>query len=182
MLIPGTGLLIGGGKQGNLYVLNSSSLGKFNANDTQVVQKWKAAADEVRGGPVYWQRSAANGGPLMYNWGVSDQLKAFAFNGSTFSTTASSKGPETNQIYPGGILTLSASGDTAGTGVLWAAAASSGDAENDPPTPGVLYAYDASNVSKELWNSNMNATRDGFGNFAKFVPPLVENGKVYVAT
>ena len=28
----------------------------------------------------------------------------------------------------------------------------------------------------------MNAARDSFGNFAKFVPPLVANGRVYVAT
>jgi hypothetical protein len=28
----------------------------------------------------------------------------------------------------------------------------------------------------------MNAARDSFGNFAKFVPPLVASGRVYVAT
>ena len=28
----------------------------------------------------------------------------------------------------------------------------------------------------------MNSARDNFGNFAKFVPPLVVNGRVYVAT
>jgi len=46
----------------------------------------------------------------------------------------------------------------------------------------VLYAFDAGNVATELWNSTMNGARDGFGNFAKFVPPLVANGRVYVAT
>ena len=58
----------------------------------------------------------------------------------------------------------------------------SGDAEQNPPAPGELHAFDAANVSTELWNSTMNPSRDGFGNFAKFVPPLVANGKVYVAT
>ena len=66
--------------------------------------------------------------------------------------------------------------------MLWATVATSGDAENNPPVPGELHAFDAENVSQELWNSTMNASRDGFGNFAKFVPPLVANGKVYVAT
>jgi hypothetical protein len=131
---------------------------------------------------VYWQRSAANGGPLLYNWGISDRVKAFPFNGSTFATTPSAQGSVTNQIFPGGILTLSANGETPGSGVLWATVATSGDAENNPPVPGALYAFDAANVATELWNSTMNATGDSFGNFAKFVPPLVANGRVYVAT
>lgn len=182
MLIPGTNLIAGGGKAGVLYVLNTANLGKYNSSDSQIVQKAQISTSEIRGGPVYWQRAAANGGPLMYDWGLGDQLKAFAFNGSTFNTTPVAKGSETSQIYPGGILTLSANGDAAGTGVLWATTAASGDAENNPPVPGVLHAYNAANVSQELWNSTMVASRDNFGNLGKFVPPLVANGKVYVAT
>ena len=45
-----------------------------------------------------------------------------------------------------------------------------------------MYAFDASNIGRQLWNSNMNPSRDSVGNFAKFVPPLVANGRVYVAT
>jgi hypothetical protein len=182
MLIPGTSLIAGGGKTGDLYVLNTASLGKYNPTDGQVVQKLHISTSQIRGGLVYWQRSAANGGPLMYNWGVSDPLKAFAFNGTTFAVTPSARSGVSNQIFPGGILTLSANGEARGSGVLWAAAAASDDAENNPPVPGVLYAFDAGNVATELWNSNMNSTRDSFGNFAKFVPPLVANGRVYVAT
>ncbi|MBV8909640.1 MAG: chitobiase/beta-hexosaminidase C-terminal domain-containing protein, partial [Gammaproteobacteria bacterium] len=58
----------------------------------------------------------------------------------------------------------------------------SGDAGDHPPTPGELYAFDAGNVATQLWNSNMNAARDAPGNFAKMVPPLVANGRVYLAT
>jgi len=131
---------------------------------------------------VYWQRSTARGGPLLYDWGISDALKAFPFNGAQFATVPSAQGSVPNQIYPGGILTLSANGDTPGTGVLWATVAASGNAEGNPPVPGELYAFDASNVAQELWNSGINAAHDSFGNFAKFVPPLVANGRVYVAT
>ena len=99
-----------------------------------------------------------------------------------FAATPSAQGSVTNQIFPGGILTLSANGEAPGSGVVWATTAGSGDAENNPPVPGVLYAFNAGNVATELWNSTMNAARDGFGNFAKFVPPLVANGRVYVAT
>jgi hypothetical protein len=39
LMIPGTTLLAGGGKTGDLYVLESTNLGKYNATDAQVVQK-----------------------------------------------------------------------------------------------------------------------------------------------
>jgi hypothetical protein len=184
MLVPGTSLLVGGGKTGILYVLNTAGagLGKETANNSGALQAVPISVDELRGGPVYWQRSSANGGPLLYDWGVNDRVKSFAFNGSTLATTPSAQGSVTSQIWPGGFLTLSANGDTPGSGVLWATVAASGDAENNPPVPGILYAFDAGNVATQLWNSNTNASRDAFGNFAKFVPPLVANGRVYVAT
>src|SRR5207244_218162 len=53
---------------------------------------------------------------------------------------------------------------------------------NQNTVPGILRAFDASNVSIELWNSKQNAARDDLGNFAKFCPPTVVNGKVYLAT
>jgi hypothetical protein len=174
------GLLAGGGKNCELYVLKTANLGKFNATDSQVVQKEQICSSSIRGGPVYWQRSAANGGPVLYNW-ASDTLKAYPFSGTVFATSPSAQGSAT-QIWPGGILTLSANGDQHGSGVLWATVATSGNANDDPPVPGALHAFSAENVSQELWNSATNATRDNFGYFAKFVPPLVANGKVYVAT
>jgi len=46
----------------------------------------------------------------------------------------------------------------------------------------VLRAYDATDLSRELWNSKKNAARDGLGTLAKFNTPIVADGKVYVAT
>jgi IPT/TIG domain len=181
MMVPGTSVLVGGGKAGVLYVLNSTNLGKNTANDSGAIQEIKLSNNEMRGGPVYWQRSTANGGPLLYDWGYNDVLKAFPFNGATFATTPSAQAT-LNGVWPGGILTLSANGETSGTGVVWAAVATNGNAENSPPTAGALYAFDAGNVATQLWNSNMNAARDALPTFAKFVPPLVANGKVYAAT
>ena len=185
MLIPGTTEITGGGKEGVLYVLSTATtgtgMGKYVKNDTQIVQKAQISTSEIKGGPVYWQRSAANGGPLMYNWGDGDSLKAFAFNGTTFVTTPVAQGTYANQIFPGGILTLSANGEASTSGVLWATVAASGDDENNPPNPGELHAFNAANVAQELWNSTLKAG-DGYGNFAKYVPPLVANGKVYVAS
>ena len=78
---------------------------------------------------------------------------------------------------PGGLLALSANGTNAGTGIIWASHQLSGDA-NQSTRPGIVHAYDAQNVGTELWNSQQNSARDSVGNFAKFVPPTVANGKL----
>src|SRR5581483_9712201 len=78
-------------------------------------------------------------------------------------------------------LSLSANGTQAGSGIVWALCAYSGDANGDT-VPGILRAFDATDLSRELWNSKQNAARDDLGSFAKFNPPTIANGKVYVPT
>jgi hypothetical protein len=46
----------------------------------------------------------------------------------------------------------------------------------------MVRAYDASDLSRELWNSQVNVVRDALPSYAKFCPPTVANGKVYVPT
>ena len=82
---------------------------------------------------------------------------------------------------PGGILSVSANANQSGTGIVWVGEPLNGDAEAQVVS-GVLRAFDASNLSHELWNSNINPARDNVGNFGKFCPPTVANGKVYLAT
>ena len=49
--------------------------------------------------------------------------------------------------------------------------------------PGVLHAYDATNLGVELYNSNQAAgSRDALDYAAKWSAALVANGKVFVAT
>ena len=71
--------------------------------------------------------------------------------------------------------------DLAGSAIVWAAAAHAGDC-NQPTVPGIVRAFDATNLNVELWNSKQKAARDDVGNFAQFCPPTVANGKLYVAT
>jgi PQQ enzyme repeat len=181
MLIPGTGILIGGGKDGTFYSLRATNLGHYSANNGGALQSFAASQGEIRGGPVYWNRKARAGGALLFNWGASDGLKSYSFvNGMLGTTPTATGGGIAN--WPGGELTLSANGSVNGSGIVWANVSSSGDPENNPPSPGELRAFNAANVGLELWNSNMVASRDSSGNYAKFVPPLVVNGKVYLAT
>jgi hypothetical protein len=92
------------------------------------------------------------------------------------------QGPEAAASgQPGGMLALSANGTNAGSGIIWASHNLVGNA-NQQVRPGILRAHNAQNVTNELWNSEQLSARDTVGNFAKFVPPTVANGKVYLAT
>jgi hypothetical protein len=82
---------------------------------------------------------------------------------------------------PGGMLSISANGNADGAAILWASIPIGGDA-NAGTVPGMLRAFDASNVGQELWNSEQERERDAPGMFAKFCPPVIANGKVYLAT
>jgi hypothetical protein len=181
--IPGTTLIIGGGKDGIMRVVDTANMGKFHASDNNV-QEFQLSPNASTlgfGSPIYWD--SPNHGPVIYVWGAGDTLKAFAFNGKTFQTSpvmqSSVQGaPGYSNLNP---LSLSANGSQAGTGIVWASGAVSGNAEGQTVT-GILHAFDATDLSKELWNSKQNVVRDDVGNFAKFTPPTIANGKVYQAS
>lgn len=168
-------VLVGGGKLGTLYVMNQQNLGGYGQTD-DVIQELTVSASIINGSPVFWKGSR---GMWLYVWGGHDALKQFVWTNGSFEATPTAVGPEVTP-YPGGILSLSANGSQPGTGILWAT--SSTASANHTIVPGILHAYDALNVSKELWNSYQNQSRDDFGNLAKFCPPTVANGKVYMAT
>ena len=58
-------------------------------------------------------------------------------------------------------------------GIVWAVANTD---------PAILYAYDATNLANQLYNSNQAGTRDQFGPGNKFITPMIANGKVFVGT
>jgi hypothetical protein len=181
LLIPGTTLLLGGGKDGFLRVVNSTNMGKFNSNYNADVQEWPAISGLIMGAPVYWNSPIL--GPVVYMWGASEPLRAWSFNGQTFQTSPVSQSTMLNSTGYSNMapLSISSKGNAAGTGIVWAAAALSGDA-NAGTVPGQLWAFDADDLTNELWDSQQNSSRDGVSTFGKYVPPTVANGKVYVAT
>jgi len=180
LLIPGTNFLLEGSKQGILYLLNTASMGHMVSGNTQIPQIFQAANGHIHSGPTYYESPTK--GPLVYIWSEGDYLKAFHFNGTVFDTTPVSKSTfQDPPGMPGGFMTVSANNSVANTGVLWVNVPYSGDA-NHQTVPGVLRAFNPDNLAVELWDSHMNAARDDFGNFAKDVPPVVANGKVYMAT
>jgi hypothetical protein len=207
LLIPGTQLLTGGGKEGTLYLIDCNHLGRFcstcnqQTGETQIVESFQATAQRndpaapkpaqeaggfhhIHGSPVFWD--SPNRGPVVYIWGEADQLRAYSFDGHKFV-----KQPIDMSLrsvitpagsMPGAMLSLSADGGKQGTGILWASHPTNQDA-NQGVVAGTVRAIDASKLTRELWNSDQAADqRDVLGNISKFTPPTIANGRVYVAT
>jgi outer membrane protein assembly factor BamB len=181
ILMPGTSLLVQGGKTGVLYVLNRTSLGQLSPGNTRIVQSLQATSGCVGTGSTacaeihgtsYWARTSLP--PLVYVWGRNDILRSFqqATNGS-FSRAATNA---TVSNDPGGIMSVSAEGNA--NGILWATTTPQNAGAG--PVPGTLRALNAETLV-ELWNSDMRAG-DALGTLAKFCIPVVANGKVYMAT
>lgn len=189
ILIPGTNLIISGGKSGVLYMTRTDDLGHRSTNDMNIVQEFdnsnpQGSNDQIKGGPIYWNRDNSGVGPWMYVWSDGcNSLNAYHFNGSTFDTPPVSQSTVLSPCgSSGGVLALSANGSTPGSGIVWASIPVSGDA-NSGIHPGMLRAFDADNLNTELWNSNQDQSgRDSAGNWPKFSPPTVVNGRVYLGS
>lgn len=181
MVLPSTKYIVGAGKLGWIYVINRDNLGKHRTdNDSQITQAFPAFNGHVHSSLIYWK--SPNLGPMIYGWSEEDFLKGFRFVNGRFDITPATKSTFTAANgMPGGFLSLSAYGSSPGTGIIWSLMPFTGDA-NPAPVDGVLRAFDASDLSKELWNSKQNATRDDLGLYSKFSFVSVANGKVYVPT
>ena len=173
-LIPGTHLVLGGGKEGVLYVLDTKHLGHLG--DEHAVQHFQATASHMHS-LVYWK--SAKDGALLYVWGQRDKAKVYQFDGKPLDEKPFMTRDEVNEGHPGAMLSLSANGDK--DGILWAAIHATGDSWHES-RPGVLHAYDADDIGRELWNSLENRGRDDCGEYSKMAPPTIANGKVYLAS
>jgi outer membrane protein assembly factor BamB len=184
-------LLLGGGKDGKFYLANRNKLGGWvkpiaAAPGAPTAPVQNPCNFHIHGAPVVWQRS--KGEIRAFVWSEKDSLKSFVFDGSSFGTKPISKSkyclPENENRMPGGVLALSWNGHDDDTAVIWATHPTSADA-NNKTVPGTLRAYDALNleIDEPLWWSDMDPDgSDKLGCLAKFSPPVVANGKVYVGT
>jgi hypothetical protein len=158
-------LAVGAGKDGHLYVVNRSNMGKFSMSNNAI---WEDMPGALPGGiwstPAYFQET-------VYYGDVGGTLKAFAIQQALLGKTPASQTSMTFG-YPGTAPAVSANG--ANNGIVWAV-------ENSQPA--VLHAFAAGNLATELYNSNQAAAgRDHFGAGNKFMTPSIANGKVYVGT
>jgi hypothetical protein len=166
-------LVVGAGKDSNIYLIDRDNMGKFNASQNQI---WQEVDGVVPGNPPGANTGGVRGSPAWFNGTIyygdaGGTLKAFSVTNAKLSATPTSQSAITF-AYPGASPVVSASGTT--NAIVWA---------HENTTPAVLHAYDASNLAHELYNSNQaTGARDQFGPGNKFIAPTVAGGKVFVGT
>ena len=158
-------LAVGAGKDGHLYVVNRSNMGKFSMSNNAI---WEDMPGALPGG--IWATPAYFLGTVYYG-DVGGTLKAFGIQQALLGKTPTSQ-TSISFAYPGTAPAVSANGSS--SGIVWAVQNSN---------PAALHAFAAGNLATELYNSNQAANgRDNFGAGNKFMTPSIANGKVYVGT
>jgi hypothetical protein len=165
-LVDGSGqtqhLAVGAGKDANMYIVDRDNLGKFNSATNNIYQELDGALPGgVWGMPAYFNDTVFYGS-------VGSTLKAFSITSARLSTTTTSES-SISFPYPGTTPSVSANGTN--NGIVWA---------HENSNPAVLHAYNATDLTQELYNSNQAGTRDQFGAGNKFITPMIAHGKVYV--
>jgi autotransporter-associated beta strand protein len=180
--IPGhPHLIVAAGKEGTIYLLDRDDLGKFNANDDNVLNSVYNPSTGITTPPVLINGSLST--PAYYHgtlyWVAGYNSNAWSYvvapnpapNPPTVPIAAIEPTSETannNFGYLPGSVTVSADGseDPAG-GIAWIM-----DTNNNE-----LHAYSTQSLSTELWNSGPFSIAA-----VKFAVPTVANGQVFVGT
>jgi hypothetical protein len=211
LLIPGSNQLLGGGKSGTMFLVNSTTLGHESATDAGVTreQVWGAglpnggtytsnpcpdangtsytaqiASYEIFGTPAYYNNSVYLGVTPTSSTAPGGVRQ---FDSGTLTPSAMAQ-PTINQGTRGTSPFISSSGAT--NGIVWMidqgypiqnTNKEPGTGTAFPPTNATLYAYNADQFPTELYDSSMNPA-DTPGYGIKFSSPIVANGKVYIST
>jgi outer membrane protein assembly factor BamB len=215
---PGMNLVVGAGKDGVLYVLDTDTA-KFGqgsnfhnlkqipifftyfpgfgidaANVANLDHLFDGKTHHLHASPVFWNSPAR--GPMLFCWGENENLRAWTIDpaGTTEfvakSAEMASAGMGGKGGMPGGFPIVTSNGGNPNTGIVWATAPISQDANRDV-VDGILRAYDATALDpvnnadgtprlKLLWDSTH--IPDNKFKFSKFCPPVVADGKVLVTT
>lgn len=172
-ILTSNGWLIEGGKEGVVYLIDENNLGHTLSGNGQILQSFQAIGFGIYN-MAFWDR---RGGSILYVRADADVPKAFQIVNNQFQTTPVSQGA-TKAALPYDGMAVSANGSASYSGIFWLTSTTNGNEDG----AGTLHAYDALDLSEELWNSDMNSVRDGLGMLAKFSAPTIANGKVYVST
>ena len=188
-LPSGQELLTQMGKIGMMFLIDTNNMGKYcvdgvpacRGTDSNIVQEIGTATVGLWGTPAYWNGNVYWGGSRTAT--IPDNLKAFSFNAngsgliSTFPTSTTLR----TFTFPGPSPSISAQGSA--NGILWALDNSASGACSGIGNCQILYAYDATDLTNLLYDSNQAPNnRDVPGGAVKFTTPIIANGKVYVGS
>ncbi|MGA8596744.1 MAG: chitobiase/beta-hexosaminidase C-terminal domain-containing protein [Bryobacteraceae bacterium] len=163
-------LLITADKSGSVYVIDRDSMGGYNATSNANLQTLYI------GSTIHNNISLFNNS--VYIGGDGNSVAAYALingvlSGNPTSQTANTFGQNASN-GSGTSPIISANGTS--NAIVWAL-----NNFSNGTGPGILYAYDATNLATLLYSSNQAPNnRDTAGNAVKFTAPTVVNGKVYV--
>jgi len=164
-------LLVGAGKDKNIYLADRDNLGKFNPATNPMDNNIYQEIVGAMAGLVYSTPAYFNG--VLYYSSDGDTLKAFPLMSAQMASTPSSESSAAFS-HPGPTPSVSSNGTQ--NGIIWAL-------ESGLSNAAVLHAYDPANLAHEFYNSTQAANnRDSFGNGNKFITPMIVNGMVYVGT
>ena len=157
-------LLVVGGKEGKLYLINRDDMGKFTPDADKITQSIPgAAASELMGVPSYWNNN-------LYLAGEVDHIRQFSLvNGLLTQQPVS----QTTVLFGGaGAASTSITANGNNNAILWAI---------QHTTPAALFAFDPTNLAHKFYDSTQAlVARDKLVSVARFVAPTISNGKVYI--
>jgi hypothetical protein len=165
-------ILVQAGKEGRILVLNRDDLGGYNEGGTSnpnALQDITGVITEDKGlwsTPAYW-----NGN--VYMWPEFGYPMLFKLDSGVMGETPSSKSSIYSE-FPGASFSISSDGTQ--NGIAWAVRTD----QYVTSGPGVLYAWEANDLTKTIYESDTDSARDGLGIANRFSIPVVTNGKVYV--
>lgn len=218
VIIDELGLVVGAGKDGVLYVMDKDTAKFGQGEDFSRLKQppifftyfpgfgidpsishnldrlYTGKTHHLHATPVYWK--SPTHGSMLFVWGENESLRAWTIDGTgkvqfvAKSAEIASAGLGGIGGMTGGFPIATSNGNTPNTGIVWATAPVSGDA-NRHVVEGILRAYDATALDpqknqdgtarlKLLWDST-HIPNNRF-NHSKFCPPMVADGKVFVPT
>ncbi|MGB8966208.1 MAG: hypothetical protein WCB99_11260 [Candidatus Cybelea sp.] len=158
-------------KHGLIFVVDRDHLGRFHQHSNDIVEQ----LDGNLGGEQMYSNPAYFGGAVYYA-PPEEPLRRYAVRDGSLSRQPVSQSRDAFN-YPGATPAISSNGD--GNGIVWTVAVS-GRVRGGPPAQ--LRAYDARNVSVELFDSGHAGSRNQAAAGTKFSVPTVANGMVYFGT
>jgi hypothetical protein len=165
---PHPHVLVAAGKEGKIYLIDRDHMGKYQPGDDPHAVQTISASHGAFGAMAYWNQN-------VFFIGSENKLEDFAVEHGQLKLKAT--GP-TRFLDSGATAVISSNG--AKDAIVWAASSKNW---NEPPgRPAILYAYDAADVTRELYNTEQNGARDRAGVALRFAMPTVVNGKVYLGT
>ncbi|QMU69427.1 hypothetical protein [Streptacidiphilus sp. P02-A3a] len=183
LMVPGEHELLLSSKTGAVYLLDEADLGGYRTVANPCPNRARTDVDRIKqeltlgtvpggmwGTWGYWSDGATQ---YVYGSGAQGELTQWRLNpGGTLAPVPVAHAPEPF-AYPGSIPVVSSDGTRPGTGVLWTV---------DQTHGAVLRAYDAADISRQIWTSAQDPARDGLepGSFDHFTVPTTADGLVFV--